>query len=276
MDDRFSIARVGRDIVGMLRSQWAGVLLVVVVFGIGVGISQQQAFTATTEALSAVDLPGLQPALSGLGQVALNALFAGAMLRAVLIGVEWHDRRGPLAPFRTMLVCFPGVFLAYLLIGLPRIVSTAVFSALMASGSSEPSTDLAVKASLVGIAVSVITLVIFTFLGAAPAAAVAEGLKPAAALLRGAWLTRKRSLLLFALYLAVVMVAGILGAGFVLFSVTNPQATVAGASRRPLVMLALSLLLQTLQVVGAAAVYRELRRLNDPAAQIDETVEVFS
>ena len=276
MDDRFSIARVGRDIVGMFRSQWAGVLLVVVVFGIGVGISQQQAFTATTEALSAVDLPGLQPALSGLGQVALNALFAGAMLRAVLIGVEWDDRRGPLAPFRTMLVCFPGVFLAYLLIGLPRIVSTAVFSALMARGSSEPSTDLAVKASLVGIAVSVITLVIFTFLGAAPAAAVAEGLKPAAALLRGAWLTRKRSLLLFALYLAVVMVAGILGAGLVLFSVTNPQATVAGASRRPLVMLGLSLLLQTLQVVGAAAVYRELRRLNDPAAQIDETVEVFS
>ncbi|CAN5400254.1 hypothetical protein BH10PSE3_BH10PSE3_12530 [soil metagenome] len=270
MDNRFSVAGVGREIARLLRDRWAGALLVILVFSLGLWILNTQLTASTIPILSSGGHPVLRPTLLKLLQITINALFAGALLQALLIGVDWRDRRGVLAPFRAMLVCFPAVFLVYLLVALPGMINVAVFASLAASGAFAPTREAATMASQVSLSVGVISLVIFTFLSSAPAAAVEERLDPVAAVLRGIHLARERGLVLFILYLAAVTLGGIFALVLVmLFSGAFPGLTSGGVKVPPqLVMLGLSFLPQILQVLGTAAIYRELKRLSDPSLEV--------
>ena len=270
MGHHFSIARVFGDLGRMLKTQWAGLLLMILLFGLG-----RWALEAALDALP--ELSRLQPShdhrmlqvvLESPFRTALMALFAGAVLHTGLFGVDWHERRGPLALFRTMLLGFPAIFLAQMLVALPGLIS-AVFAASMFAASAEPLQTLATKALGLNLAANLAGLLIFTFIGSAPAAAISESLDPISALRRSFRLARGRGPLLFVIcFLATIPVGVLTVAVVMMFSGAFPELAshlaILGPSTRSITLIGLNVMSQTLLILGAAAVYRELRRLKDP------------
>jgi hypothetical protein len=272
MDDRFSLARVCRDTVRMLRERWASVLLVVGVFGLALLVVEIA--LAVHPAPSRVGMPAeqrmLRAGVEPLLRTIFTALFAGAVLHAGLIGVDWRDRHGPLAPFRAALRGFPAIFLAQLLAVLPFLISAVLVESIFARAAA-PLRTLALQATAIGLAASMASLLIFTVSGLAPAAAISEALGPVSALRRGRRLMRGRGLSLFVFYfLAITPVVLLTVIVNMMFSGAYPELAsrlnVLGPPTRLIVLRGLNLASQTLLILGAAAVYRELRRLKDPPA----------
>jgi hypothetical protein len=269
MGHRFSIARVFGDLGRMLKTQWAGLLLVILLFGLG-RLALEAALNALPEQSRLRTLRDhrmLQAALESLFWTAFMALFAGAVLHAGLVGVDWRNRRGPLAPFRAMLLGFPAIFLARMLAALPGLISAAIIASIFAA-AAEPLRTLAAKAMALNLAASLAGLLIFIFVGSAPAAAISESLDPILALRRSFRLARGRGPLLFVIYLLATLPVGVLTVAIVMmFSGAFPELAshlaILGPSTRSVALIGLNVVSQALLILGAAAVYRELRRLED-------------
>ena len=274
MENRFSTAHVLRDMGSLLASRWLGLLVVTSVYAL-IGWAVGQVFVG--------DLSGglfRQPIIQ-LANTLLRALLVGAVLHLVFTRDKGDLRVDLRGAARTAVTRWPSVVVTLLLLGALRLVfSFAVglaFNDAALTADEASLTRIASTVSLGSIVVGVVELGLFAYFGAAPITAVAERQAPLAALRGSLDLSRERGLLLCLVYLAGYLAIGaIVLLILVATSVANGQ-PLLGAPLPPAgVAMAVSALGETLRVLALAAVYRELRRLNDPVAETDETVEVFS
>jgi hypothetical protein len=274
MENRFSTAYVLRDIGRQLPSRWLGLLVVTGVYAL-IGWAAGQAFVGE----SSVDL--LRQPMLQLANVLSRALLVGAVLHLVFAPDKGDLRVDLMAAARTAVTRWPSVVTTLLLLGALRLIfSFAAGLALNGGGLTAAAASLSTTATTVSIgsiAVGVVELGLFAYFGTAPVTAVAERLAPLAALRRAIDLSSERGLLLCLVYLAGYLA---IGAVVILLLVAASVATGHPLLAAPLppmaATMAASALGETLRVLALAAVYRELRRLNDPVAQTNATVEVFS
>ena len=270
MSERFSIGRVISDLGRMLTTRWAGLLLVIGVAGLSQWVSQAVpvAHAGAVGLWLSVDRPSLGRALAMIAHTCLRALFAGLLLHVVLIGVEWRGRWGWLAPFRTAVFRFPATFLATLIIAIPSMINAVAIMPLFAHDTALSVQEIAFRFTQLALATATVALAIVTFLGLAPAAAVAEGLPPLAALARSIRLSRKRTAPLFALYLLAGVLSGVMASVAMMLSSGLLQSLLSHGDQpmhrgSPIVLTVVGFASTVLQVLYAAAIYRELRRVSE-------------
>lgn len=267
MYQRFSIRRAASDIGRILTERWLGLVVVTVLFGIAIWsiggwLSRLPIpFASDSETIQTGRL------LAGrLLQTGTEALMAGAILHVALRGNAVGAPADWIAPFRTALYRFPAVFTALLIIASPIILNIVLtglwISALPSYEVYEISTATTVaKSSMIA---GIISLIVYVFVGLAPAAAVAEDLGVKAALSRGLALTKERTLLILGFFVAALLVIMALAAPIAYFMVKEEHRIFA-----PFLTAIVAPLVITAKALGLAALFLELRRLIDAPPHAD-------
>lgn len=256
---RFSLRRLAADLGRILATRWASLLVVLICAGVAMAVVGEVQTRLYADFPPDGSLGSETPWSIGrrLVDVVLDALIVGAVLHVAL--KAGAPGEGPLGALKTPLKRFPALALPFLLTALPTLANVMLADIWLSNAFITPGVELQV--AWLSAMSGVLSLMVFAFVGLAPAAAVAEDLGPGAALRRGLALAQGRSLLLFAVY----------GLGLAAMLTVPVGIALLAAQADPFAMQAwiahwVAPPLGVLQGLGMAAVYLKMRRISeDPA-----------